>query len=146
MLAVQVLVIKTDGSPDCNTTYMAVQLAALALALEMDAEMVVLMRTAPGQSYVNPVERVMSVLKLAGQGLATARAACTPETEAVLKDANSMKQVREALAGTDALLPADAAETHSACYAAAMREPIAQLEAAYSSMIYIYNYIIYIYI
>jgi hypothetical protein len=138
MLAVQVLVIKTDGSPDCNTTYMAVQLAALALALEMDAEMVVLMRTAPGQSYVNPVERVMSVLKLAGQGLATARAACTPETEAVLKDANSMKQVREALAGTDALLPADAAETHSACYAAAMREPIAQLEAAYSSMIYIY--------
>jgi hypothetical protein len=103
----------------------AVQLAALALALEVDAEMVVLMRTAPGQSYVNPVECVMSVLNLAVQSLATARAACTPETEAVLKDGSSMKQVREALAGADALLLADAAETHSARYAASMRELIA---------------------
>ena len=70
----------------------------------------------------------MLCLNLAGQGLATARAASM--TKAVLKGANSMKQVREALAAADASLPADAAETHSVRYAAAMREPIAELEVA----------------
>lgn len=128
---VQVLIIKTDGGPDRNTTFVGVQLAALAL--ELDLCMLVLMRTAPGQSYVNPVERVMSVLNLAGQGLATARAACVPETEAALKGANSMKQVRQAFEKADAALP-PGAETHTARYSAAMLEPISALEHAYGSM------------
>jgi hypothetical protein len=129
----QVLVIKTDAGPDRNTTFTAVQLALYALALELNVDMLVLMRTAPGQSYVNMVERVMSVLNLAGPGLATARAACAPETEELLKGANSMKQVRALLSKADSALPADA-ETHSARYAATMREPIGVLELAYSSM------------
>jgi hypothetical protein len=75
--AVQVLVIKTDGGLDRNCTFASVQLAYLCLALELDLDQLILLRTAPGQSYVNPVERVMSVLNLAIQGLALARAAVT---------------------------------------------------------------------
>ena len=55
---------------------MAVQLAYLCLALELELDMLVLWRTAPGQSYVNPVVRVMSNLNLAIQGLALAREEC----------------------------------------------------------------------
>lgn len=97
----QVLIIKTDGGPDRNTTFASVQLAFLGLALLLKLDAIILNRTAPGQSYVNPVERCMSVLNPAGQGLALERAQCPSNTEAVLKDANSMKQVREALAKAD---------------------------------------------
>jgi hypothetical protein len=69
----EVGVFKTDGGPDRNTTFVAVQLAAVALARRLDLPALVLMRTAPGQSYVNPVERTMSVLNLAGQGMALVR-------------------------------------------------------------------------
>ena len=127
------LAIKTDGGPDRNTTYVAVQLAFLALALELGVRHLILMRTAPGQSYVNPVERVMSVLNVAGQGIATARGLCAADTEAVLKNANSMKNTRQALRNADGER-AHAPDSHTQQYAAAMQQPIRILENAYSSM------------
>ena len=82
------------------------------MALELVLDMLVPLRTAPGQSSVNPVERVMSVLNLAIQGLALAREECEADTEAALKTANGIKAVRQALTKADAALEGGA-ETHT---------------------------------
>jgi hypothetical protein len=134
----QVLVIKTDGGPDRNCTFAGVQLAYLCLVLHLDLDMLILLRTAPGQSYVNPVERVMSVLNLAMQGLALARARCSDELEAKLKGASSVKSIRQVLdAVTQFVMAVDAemaeqeGPSKAQQYADAMRAPIEQLEKAF---------------
>ena len=106
--------LKMDGAPDRKNTYASVQLAYTAVAIALKLDLLVLMRTAPGQSYVNPVERVMSVLNLGIQGLATERAACPADTEAALKGANSMKAVQTALANADGEQAAAQFRTHHA--------------------------------
>jgi hypothetical protein len=93
----KVLVIKTDGGPDRNNTFVSVQLAFFALAIELDLDCLILMRTTPGQSYVNPVERVMSVLNLALHGVSLERGHSGTDTEALLKNLNTMKARRLAL-------------------------------------------------
>ena len=62
------VVMYTDGGPDHNCKHMSVRLGLLALFLELDLDTIVVMRTAPTQSWGNPVKRVMSVLKLGLQG------------------------------------------------------------------------------
>lgn len=84
------------------------------------------MRAAPGQSYVNPVERVMSVLNMAIQGIATARAECTPPVEKVLKGAQSIKTMRAALA-KPATHVAGAAKSPTEEWGEAMQVPVDQL-------------------
>jgi hypothetical protein len=100
-----------------------VQLAYYSLAKELRLDKLILMRTAPGQSYVNPVERVMSVLNLALQGYATARGECSPAVESALKGASSMRATRAALskAGTHV---AGASLSPAQEWAAAMQIPI----------------------
>jgi hypothetical protein len=110
-----VLVIRTDGGPDRNNTFVAVQLAFLALALELDLDCLILMRTTPGQSYVNPVERVMSVLNLAMYGMSLARGHTGDETSELLKNCNTMKQRREALGASDACARAFAESMQVCC-------------------------------
>ena len=126
----QVLAIKTDGGPDRHCSHASVQLAYLCLAVHLDLDMLILLRTAPGQSYVNPVERVMSLLNLGMQGLALARVLCSPETEAVLKGAGGLKAIREALtkADGDSAGPPNSL-THA--YAKSMHVPIGQLASAF---------------
>jgi hypothetical protein len=87
----KVLVVKTDGGPDRNNTFVSVQLAFFALAIELDLTCLILMRTTPGQSYVNPVERVMSVLNLALHGVSLERGHSGADTEALLKNLNTIK-------------------------------------------------------
>ena len=58
------VVMYTDGGPDHNCKHTSVRLGTLALFLELDLDTMVVMRTAPTQSWGNPVERVMSVLNL----------------------------------------------------------------------------------
>lgn len=88
---IKVLVIKTDGGPDRNNTFLSVQLAFLALALQLNLDALILMRTTPGQSYVNPVERIMSVINLVLYAMALARGDCGAETEAILKNCGTIK-------------------------------------------------------
>jgi len=54
----------------------------------------ILARCAPGHSYVNPAERVMSILNLALQNVALERKESTEEMNKVLKNCNSMAAVR----------------------------------------------------
>ena len=67
------MIIYTDGGPDHNNKHTSVRLGLLALFLDLDLDTMVVMRTAPTQSWANPVERVMSALNLGLQGVALAR-------------------------------------------------------------------------
>ena len=59
--------------------------------------------TAPAQSWKNPVERVMSILNLGLQCIGLMRKECTPSAEAGLKNCNSLKQIRSAVASEPSL-------------------------------------------
>ena len=90
------VIMYTDGGPDHNCKHMSVRLGLLALFLELDLDTMVVMRTAPTQSWGNPVERVMSVLNLGLQGVALAREEMSDEMEKIFKKCNGMGEVRSA--------------------------------------------------
>jgi hypothetical protein len=90
------IVLYTDGGPDHNCKHISVRLGLLALFLELDLDTMVVMRTAPTQSWGNPVERVMSVLNLGLQGVALAREEMIEEVyEKQMKRCNGMSAVRK---------------------------------------------------
>jgi hypothetical protein len=90
------LVVYTDGGPDHNNKHTSVRLGLLSLFIELDFDtMVVMMRTAPTQSWGNTVERVMPVLNLGLQGVALARDELVGDTfEKDFKKCNEMGAVR----------------------------------------------------
>lgn len=51
-------------------------------------------RCAPGHSYTNPAERVMSILNLGLQNVSLERKSCEKKIEDALKNKNSMAEVR----------------------------------------------------
>ena len=57
--------------------------------------MLVCVRCAPGQSYINPAERVMAILNYGLQNCSTERKAMDDETEATLRKCNSTSEIRE---------------------------------------------------
>ena len=87
------LIVFTDGGPDHNNKHMSVRLGLLALFLELDIDTMLVMRTAPTQSWANPVERVMSVLNLGLQGVALAREEMDEQYEKEFKKCNGMNVV-----------------------------------------------------
>jgi hypothetical protein len=89
------VILYTDGGPDHNCKHTSVRLGLLALFLELDLDTMVVMRTAPTQSWGNPVERVMSVLNLGLQGVALARQDMAEVYEKDFKKCNSMSSVRK---------------------------------------------------
>ena len=91
------VIMYTDGGPDHNCKHLSVRLGLLALFLELDLDTMVVMRTAPTQSWGNPVERVMSVLNLGLQGVALAREELENGVyEKDFKKCNGMSAVRSA--------------------------------------------------
>jgi hypothetical protein len=124
-----VLAIKTDGEPDRNPQYASVQLACTALAVLLRIPKLEVMRTAAGQSFTNPVERVMSVINLGLQGVTTARGRCEPETEAVLQNCNSIKDIRKALQQADGAT-AGQEGSHTQRFAASMQEAMQTVQDA----------------
>lgn len=56
--------------------------------------MMILARCAPGHKYVNPAERVMSILNLALQNVALERKESREEMNKILKNCNNMAAVR----------------------------------------------------
>ena len=93
----------TDGGPDHQITYLSVQLTLICVFLVLDLDFLCACRTAPAQSWKNPVERVMSILNLGLQSVGLMRKECTPSAEAVLKNCNSLQQIRSAVAGVPSL-------------------------------------------
>ena len=56
-----VLFLYTDGGPDHRTTYISTQLSVIALFLNLNLDYLCAARTAPHNSWRNPVERMMSI-------------------------------------------------------------------------------------
>jgi len=90
-----VLAIFTDGGPDHRPTFLSVQLSWIALFRKLDLDMLIAARTAPGQSYINPVERVMSLLNIALYGVSLERTKMDDRYETVLSRCSSMSDIRE---------------------------------------------------
>ena len=59
-----VLFFYTDGGPDHRSTFVSVQLSLIALFLNCNLDLLCSAHTAPHQLWRNPVERIMSIIKL----------------------------------------------------------------------------------
>ena len=73
--------IYSDGRPDHRLTYHSVQLNLMSVCVNLDLAMLIAARTAPGHSWANPVERLMSLLNLAFHNVANSREFCSADTE-----------------------------------------------------------------
>ena len=90
-----VLLLYSDGGPDHRIVYLEVQLALLALFIFLDLDCLHAVRTAPYQSFHNPVERCMSTLNLGLQFVSLARAKMDDDTEKILNKCSSIQSIRE---------------------------------------------------
>ena len=91
-----ILMIFSDGGPDHRITYHSVKIALIVLFKMLNLDMLIAGRTAPGHSWLNPAERIMSVLNLALQNVALMREECRPgEIETTIKGANTMAEIRK---------------------------------------------------
>ncbi|XP_038063361.1 uncharacterized protein LOC119734068 [Patiria miniata] len=90
-----ILINFTDGGPDHRTTNPSVQIAAIALFIALDLDMFIHARTAPHGSYLNPAERIMSLLNLALQNVSLARNEMAADYEKIMKRCNGLKSTRK---------------------------------------------------
>ena len=89
-----VLAFLTDRGPDHRPTFETVKVALVALFISLNIDMLVALRTAPNNSWMNPAERVMSVLNLALQHCALSREPMQSESEKKMKRKGCMTAVR----------------------------------------------------
>jgi hypothetical protein len=89
-----ILAIFTDGGPDHRPTYETVKVSLAVLFLQLDLDMPIAVRTAPHNSWMNPAERVMSILNLALQHVSLERSKMSDEQERAMKTKGSMTAVR----------------------------------------------------
>lgn len=86
----------SDGGSDYRNNLQSVQCSLICNFKELDLELLVAARRAPGQSWINPVERVMSVLNLGLQNFSLSRKACSDDMERLLHKYNGMDDLRNA--------------------------------------------------
>ena len=90
-----ILVVRTDGGSDHSPKLMQVQLALLSLYLATGMDMLVAVRTAPGHSFLNDVEKKMALLNLGVANIALARSKMNAEHEAATRSDGSMAKIRK---------------------------------------------------
>lgn len=74
----------SDGGTDHRTNLEHVKVSAICLFKELDLDLYVAARCAPGQSWINPAERVMSILNIGLQNCALSREKWSTELEKTL--------------------------------------------------------------
>jgi hypothetical protein len=89
-----VLILFTDGGPDHRPTFETVKLSLLSLFIQLDLDMLIALRTAPYNSWVNLAERVMPILNLALQHCALERDKMPDKEEKKMKNKGSLSAVR----------------------------------------------------
>ena len=99
----EILMIYSDGGPDHRVTYGSVQVSLICLFILLDLDMLVAARNAPGQSWVNLAERVMSILNLALQNCALSRERMEPNLERKMNNKKNIEEVRQAAKTTEGL-------------------------------------------
>ena len=86
----------TDDRADQRNTPESVKVAFIWLLKELDLSFMIATRCAPGHSYMNSAERVMSILNLGLKSVATGKAPCDDEsTEKKVQKWNSTAELRE---------------------------------------------------
>jgi hypothetical protein len=98
-----VLILFSDGGPDHRLTYHSVKLSLIVLFKRLGVDTLIALRTAPGHSWLNPAERIMSILNIALQNCALTREESTSDIEQSLKSANSMSEIRKKAIKTPAI-------------------------------------------
>ena len=91
-----ILCLYTDGGPDHRSNFLSVQVSLIALFRLLDLDMLVAARTAPHNSYRNPVERIMSLINIGLQSVGIMRQKMPQDMEDTIQNANSMDEVRKA--------------------------------------------------
>ena len=93
-----IVLMKTDGGPGHNVTFVRVQMALIALFLHHDLDMLVAVRTAPGHSYRNPAECVNAIINLGLQSIGVMRQKLgTDALEKAVCKCNNLVQFRTAV-------------------------------------------------
>ena len=90
------IVEQSDGGPDHNIKFLRSKLAQLAKWLLTKADALGVMQGGPGGSYLNVVERAMSLLNLPLMHVALMRNAMPGWAEEVAAKANGMEAMRKA--------------------------------------------------
>ena len=93
-----VLVVVSDGGPDHRVTFGSVKIADICLFRALDLDMLVHVRTCPYQSWQNLAERAMSTLNFALQHVALSRSSMPSEYESLVKNKNTLSEVRAEIA------------------------------------------------
>jgi hypothetical protein len=87
----------TDGGPDHNCKHLKIQATVLAMfVLGGGMDTMVVLRTAPQQSWNNPAERVMSVLNFGLQGSSLSRTEMDTTFVTTMRKCNGMNTIRRA--------------------------------------------------
>jgi len=84
-----------DGGPDHRLNYYSVMISYICAFRWLNVDLLVAVQTAPNNSWINPCERLMSILNLGLQCVSTTREKVSPEAEAILKSCNSMADIRK---------------------------------------------------
>ncbi|PKY53552.1 hypothetical protein RhiirA4_547713 [Rhizophagus irregularis] len=85
-----------NGGPDHRNTFGSVQISLICLFLQGDFDFLASVRTAPYHSWMNPAERVMSILNLALQGVSLQRDSMDDILEDIFKGKNTLEEIRNA--------------------------------------------------
>ncbi|KAI8517529.1 hypothetical protein Bbelb_035460 [Branchiostoma belcheri] len=93
-LGLPILCQYSDGGPDHRLTYVSVQVSLICMFIMLNLDMLVCARTAPQNSFRNPVERIMSVINLGLQAIGVMREKMTPDMERLFHSVNTMKEAR----------------------------------------------------
>jgi hypothetical protein len=96
----------SDGGTDQRNTLESVKCSLIAIFKLLNLNMLIAARCAPGQSWINPAERVlrvMSLLNIALQNCALERPACSDVVEKLIARCNGMQAVREAAASNETM-------------------------------------------
>lgn len=86
----------SDGGTEHRSLLVKVQLSLIAIFKMLELDMLIACRTAPGQSWQNPVERVMAILNIGLQNCALERDNTAEEMEKLLKRCGSMAEIHKA--------------------------------------------------
>ena len=96
-LSKPLMILVSDSGPDHRLNFLSVQVALICLFMALDLDFLVCVRTCPYQSWQNMAERVMSTLNLALQNMSLCRKEMSPESEQLLRNKSTMKEVREVI-------------------------------------------------
>ena len=74
----------TNGGPDHRVNYLSMKLALIALFRELKLDLHITLRTAPSNSWANPVERIISIVNIRLQGVGIMRRKMSDDFERVV--------------------------------------------------------------